>query len=95
MKQILSEKVELLDILNKSEPEVKAPELIVNVPISPTISDPIIEEKQTSDSPIDIAGEIKQEEVEEEIKEEAYISNEIDITAELEKLGLVDLIKKY
>ena len=32
---------------------------------------------------------------EEESKEESYISNEIDITAELEKLGLVDLIKKY
>jgi len=38
---------------------------------------------------------VKEEAPKIEIKEEPYISDEIDITAELEKLGLVDLIKKY
>jgi hypothetical protein len=94
---MLKEKLELIDILEALEnPEGIKDELVF-------VEEKEIqkeEEKVEVTQPVEEVEQKEEEKVEEldkeeEDKEETYISDNIDITSELEKLGLVDLVKKY
>lgn len=87
LQKVLSEKSELFETLLKLE---SSPESIAKPILLPSPEEKIEEKSEKT-----LEFPIESKPIEEESKEEQYISNEIDITAELEKLGLVDLIKKY
>ena len=91
LSKLLTEKSELFEILQALE-SPKEPSTSI-LPTEPKQEIQVLpaEEKQEQikENPLE---DEKEEEI---IKEESYISNEIDITAELEKLGIVDLVKKY
>ena len=89
---ILSEKSELYEIMNSLESPPPVPS---QIPPNTAISQILQEEEKVAVSVVVPQNCEFTTTVEEESKDESYISNEIDITAELEKLGLVDLIKKY
>lgn len=95
--KLLKEKLELFEVLQALEnpEEVKASfEVVPNEENPPGSIEEVL--KSDIENKFDIVEkEEKPEIVQEESKEEAYISDEIDITSELEKLGLVDLVKKY
>lgn len=104
---LLKEKLELLDVLYEIEnpgkegivedmdeqaQDIETKQNIEHQEESKISEDKKVEDvKETETNKVDVEAK---EEVEEE-KEETYISDNIDITSELEKLGLVDLVKKY
>ena len=97
--KLLREKLDLFEALQKLEkPEiVEKPAEIIENNESPESPEKIqsLEEVKEDELQLEEEEEAKVETPKIEIKEEPYISDEIDITSELEKLGLVDLVKKY
>lgn len=94
LENLLKEKAELFEILTALENPTEQEEALKNEK-----HNEVKQEIHVEKAPENIFEDEKKNEAEvvdlEEQKEEAYISDEIDITAELERLGLVDLIKKY
>lgn len=94
--RLLKEKLELFEVLQALENPEESKENIEAVQNEENPPEKIDENfKAEIEKNFDIAEEEEEKIVKEESKEEAYISDEIDITSELEKLGLVDLVKKY
>jgi chromosome segregation ATPase len=90
LNKVLIQKAELFEILQKSENPDK------NLPIiNPSDPEPQVIPYEQPLNPVKEEENIEEEKKEEETKEQTYFSNEIDITAELEKLGIVELVKKY
>jgi hypothetical protein len=93
--KLLSDKAELFEILQALEnvEGEKLPEEIIKNEEAKEKSTELTEEVKNAET----VEEKDLEEVDnnEEEKEEPLFSDEIDITAELEKLGIVDLVKKY
>ena len=106
---LLKEKLEMLDVLDEIEnigkvgkegivedmnnqvQDVESKQNVENQEESKVFEDKKVEDvKEPESNKVD---DDAKEVVEEE--EETYISDNIDITSELEKLGLVDLVKKY
>ena len=105
---LLKEKLEMLDVLDEIEnigkvgkegivedmnnqvQDVESKQNVENQEESKVFEDKKVEDvKEPESNKVDDAKEVVEEE------EETYISDNIDITSELEKLGLVDLVKKY
>lgn len=96
--KLLREKLDLFEALQKLEkPEiVEKPAEIIENNESPESPEKIQSLEEVKEDELQLEEEeAKVETPKIEIKEEPYISDEIDITSELEKLGLVDLVKKY
>ncbi|CAG9335653.1 unnamed protein product [Blepharisma stoltei] len=75
------------------EIEINTPNLLIE-DIKPIENEEIINVSSSKTENAN-SSEKQEEEPEKQIEPETFISNEIDITKELEKMGLGDLVKKY